>query len=137
MLPPGSIYANPNAPPPIYGGAPAPMGVQVGAPYGVPYAGSAGSTGSGIGAHASPRVMAAPLGAPDQSLPQPEGFSRPPNRAHPYTQFEMLRIGDMDEVLENMPRMPAVLVPHDVYHEDWIRLMTVCSLSSNSEAVGC
>ena len=40
----------------------------------------------------------------------------------------------MDEVLENMPCMPAVLVPHDIYHEDWIRLMTVRSLSSNAES---
>ena len=113
--------ANPNAPPPIYGG------VNANAPYGAAAPYGAG----GIGAHASPRVMAAGLdpvraaAAAGQSPPPPEGFSRPPNRAHPYTQFEMFKIGDLDEVMEAMPRMPAVLVPHDVYHDDWIRLMTV------------
>ena len=117
---PSSIYASPaTAPPPIYGGAQSPYGAAGAGVYGAP-----------IGAHASPRVMAAPLGDPaaggvQPQLPPPEGFARPPNRAHPYTQFEMLKIGDLDEMLESMPRMPAVLVPHDVYHEDWIRLMTV------------
>lgn len=35
-----------------------------------------------------------------------------------------MKIQDMEEFLEQIPRMPLVLVPHDVYHEDWIRLMT-------------
>ena len=29
----------------------------------------------------------------------------------------------MDDLMENIPRMPAVLSTHDVYHEDWIRFM--------------
>ncbi|CAL1701631.1 unnamed protein product [Somion occarium] len=62
-------------------------------------------------------------------LPPPEGFSRPPNLAQPYTAFETLRIQDMDEFFENIPRMPLVLVTHDVYHEDWIRFMTDLSLA--------
>ena len=110
---PVNLYANPST---IYGASAG----QV--PYAPPY-------GTGIGAHASPRVGAAPLDSvaagQQQMLPAPEGFSRPPNRAQSYTQFEMIKIGDMDDFLDQMPRMPAVLQPHDVYHEDWIRLMTV------------
>lgn len=62
-------------------------------------------------------------------MPAPEGFSRPPNLAQPYTRFDALKIQDMDDFFENIPRMPLVLVPHDVYHEDWIRLMTDLSLA--------
>jgi hypothetical protein len=56
-------------------------------------------------------------------LPPPEGFSRPPNAAQSYTHFENLKIQDMDDLTETMPRMPAVLTTHDVYHEDWIRFI--------------
>ena len=56
-------------------------------------------------------------------LPPPEGFGRPPNAALSYTQFDTLKIQDMDDLVGNMPRMPAVLTTHDVYHEDWIRFM--------------
>ena len=56
-------------------------------------------------------------------LPPPEGFGRPPNAAQSYTHFENLKIQDMDDLTESMPRMPAVLTTHDVYHEDWIRFM--------------
>ena len=119
------LYADPNSPYSAAGQAP------YGAAGQAPYGGGAAPYGSGIGSHASPRIGSVPLEAASaaasqqQMLTVPEGFSRPPNRAQPYTQFEMLKVGDMDELLEHMPRMPAVLVPHDVYHEDWIRLMTV------------
>lgn len=63
-------------------------------------------------------------------MPAPDGFSRPPNLAQSYTRFEPLKIQDMDDFYENIPRMPLVLVPHDVHHEDWIRLMTVRAPSS-------
>jgi hypothetical protein len=63
-------------------------------------------------------------------LPAPEGFSRPPNAAQSYTNFETMKISDMDDFMDVIPRMPLVLVPHDVYHEDWIRLMTVRVLPS-------
>ncbi|EIN10391.1 hypothetical protein PUNSTDRAFT_51038 [Punctularia strigosozonata HHB-11173 SS5] len=56
-------------------------------------------------------------------LSTPEGFSRPPNLAQPYTAFETLKIQDMDDFSNYIPRMPLVLMPHDVYHEDWIRFM--------------
>ena len=36
-----------------------------------------------------------------------------------------MKIQDMDDFYENMPKMPMVLVPHDVYHEDWIRFIQV------------
>ena len=56
-------------------------------------------------------------------LAPPEGFSRPPNAAQSYTKFETIKIQDMDDLMESMPRMPVVLGPHDVYHPDWIRFM--------------
>ena len=58
-------------------------------------------------------------------LAAPEGFSRPPNLAQPYTRFDPFKIQDMDDFFENIPRMPLVMETHDVYHPDWIRLMTV------------
>ncbi|KAI0047307.1 hypothetical protein FA95DRAFT_1267312 [Auriscalpium vulgare] len=64
-----------------------------------------------------------------QMLPPPDGFSRPPNLAQSYTWFETMKIQDMDAFYENMPRMPLVLVPHDVYHEDWIRFMQDLALA--------
>lgn len=60
------------------------------------------------------------------SLAAPECFSRPINAAHPYTPFEPMKIQDMDFFLESLPRMPIVLQTHDVYAEDWTRLMDVC-----------
>ena len=56
-------------------------------------------------------------------LPPPEGFSRPPNAAQSYTHFENLKVQDLDQLEKNIPRMPAVLTTHDVYHEDWIRFI--------------
>jgi hypothetical protein len=58
-------------------------------------------------------------------LPPPDGFSRPANLAQSYTFFDTMKIQDMEDFYENMPRMPKVLVPHDVYHEDWIRFIQV------------
>ncbi|KAI0003045.1 hypothetical protein BJV74DRAFT_568572 [Russula compacta] len=60
---------------------------------------------------------------PPPMLPPPDGFSRPANLAQSYTFFETMKIQDMDDFYDNMPRMPKVLVPHDVYHEDWIRFI--------------
>jgi len=66
---------------------------------------------------------------PPQMLPPPDGFSRPANLAQSYTFFDTMKIQDMDDFYENMPRMPKVLVPHDVYHEDWIRFIQDLALS--------
>ena len=56
-------------------------------------------------------------------LPPPEGFSRPPNAAQSYTQFYTAKIQEMDDLMESQPRMPAVLMTHDVHHQDWIRFI--------------
>lgn len=63
--------------------------------------------------------------APQEQLAAPPGFSRPINAAQPYTPFEAMKIQDMDDFLDNIPRMPLVMQTHDCYHEDWIRLMQV------------
>jgi hypothetical protein len=74
----------------------------------------------------SPRVGGgASLAQEPPMLPPPDGFSRPANLAQSYTFFDAMKIQDMDDFYENMPRMPKVLVPHDVYHEDWIRFIQV------------
>ncbi|TFK43239.1 hypothetical protein BDQ12DRAFT_642691 [Crucibulum laeve] len=64
-----------------------------------------------------------------QQLAAPEGFSRPINASLPYTPFDTMKIQDMDEFMERQPRMPLVLQPHDVYHEDWSRLMKDLTLA--------
>ena len=63
--------------------------------------------------------------AEQHRLRTPEGFSRPINVAQLYTPFDMMKIQDMDEFVSHVPRMPLVLQPHDVYHEDWIRFIQV------------
>jgi hypothetical protein len=73
---------------------------------------------------------------PSPMLPPPDGFSRPANLAQSYTFFDTMKIQDMDDFYENMPRMPKVLVPHDVYHEDWIRFIQVSSLVSAKKNLG-
>jgi hypothetical protein len=74
----------------------------------------------------------APLAPEPQMLSPPDGFSRPANLAQSYTFFDTMKIQDMDDFYENMPRMPKVLVPHDVYHEDWIRFIQVRVARSHS-----
>jgi hypothetical protein len=64
-------------------------------------------------------------GQQPEQLAAPEGFSRPINAAQPYTPFDTMKIQDMDGFLDNIPKMPLVLQPHDVYHNDWIRFMQV------------
>jgi len=78
----------------------------------------------------SPRVGGgASLAQEPPMLPPPDGFSRPANLAQSYTFFDAMKIQDMDDFYENMPRMPKVLVPHDVYHEDWIRFIQDLALA--------
>ncbi len=56
---------------------------------------------------------------PDQGqLAAPEGFSRPINAAVSFTPFDKMKVQDMDTIVDNPPRMPAVLQPHDVYPSD-------------------
>jgi hypothetical protein len=63
-------------------------------------------------------------------LAAPEAFSRPPNAAQPYTPFNVMRVQDMDDFYDQIPRMPLVLDTHDVYHQDWIRFMNVSGYGS-------
>lgn len=65
------------------------------------------------------------MGGEPLQLAAPEAFSRPPNAAQPYTPFNVMRIQDMDDFYDQIPRMPLVLDTHDVYHQDWIRFMNV------------
>ncbi|KAJ6599357.1 hypothetical protein DFH09DRAFT_1022335 [Mycena vulgaris] len=67
--------------------------------------------------------MPDPNAADQGQLAAPEGFSRPINAAQAFTPFETMKIQDMDDLIQNAPRMPAVLQPHDVYSSDWNRMM--------------
>lgn len=58
-------------------------------------------------------------------LTAPEAFGRPANAAQPYTPFATMKIQDMEQFYDQIPRMPLVLDTHDVYHQDWIRFMSV------------
>ncbi|KDQ07755.1 hypothetical protein BOTBODRAFT_48603 [Botryobasidium botryosum FD-172 SS1] len=57
----------------------------------------------------------------------PPSFNREPNRAQAYTPFESFPVvydlNDMITLLPSLPPLPAVLVPHDVLHDDWGRYM--------------
>ncbi|KZT27016.1 hypothetical protein NEOLEDRAFT_1177189 [Neolentinus lepideus HHB14362 ss-1] len=69
-------------------------------------------------------------GEPPVNQGPPEGFARPPNLAQPYTPFDRMKVFELDE-LEVLapPRMPVVLGPHDVYPEDWNRMMQDLALA--------
>ncbi|KNZ80030.1 Protein transport protein SEC22 [Termitomyces sp. J132] len=67
--------------------------------------------------------LAAGRGAPPQQLAAPEGFSRPVNGSHPFTPFDIMKIQDMEKFWSEVPRIPGVLMTHDVFEEDWRRLM--------------
>ncbi|KAK7060259.1 hypothetical protein VNI00_001024 [Paramarasmius palmivorus] len=62
-------------------------------------------------------------------LAAPECFSRPMNAAHPYTPFDPMKIQDMEDFYDHIPRMPAVLQAHDMFNEDWSRLMEDVALA--------
>ncbi|KAJ6539060.1 hypothetical protein B0H19DRAFT_1176932 [Mycena capillaripes] len=67
--------------------------------------------------------MSDPNAADQGQLAAPEGFSRPLNTAQSFTPFEKMKIQDMDDLIHNAPRMPAVLQTHDCYPADWNRMM--------------
>lgn len=105
--------------------APSPM------PGGPPPAGpySSGSIGYPQGpGGASPNMAPVPFpgeqgpGQPHQ-LAAPEGFLRPVNGSHPFTPFDIFKVQDMEKFWSDIPRMPKILVTHDVFEEDWSRLM--------------
>lgn len=66
------------------------------------------------------------VGLDAQQLTAPEAFSRPANAAQSYTPFNTMKIQEMEQFYDQIPRMPLVLETHDVYHQDWIRFMNVC-----------
>jgi len=74
----------------------------------------------------SPRM---PVSLGGEQLTAPEAFARPANAAQPYTPFATMRIQNMDQFYDQIPRMPLVLDTHDVYHQDWIRFMSVRPVS--------
>ncbi|KAF7348046.1 Protein transport protein sec22 [Mycena sanguinolenta] len=65
---------------------------------------------------------AVPAGYPPL-LAAPEGFSRPINTAQAFIPFKKIKVQDMDSIVDNLPRMPVVLLPHDVFPSDWNRMM--------------
>ncbi|KAG9317645.1 hypothetical protein JVU11DRAFT_1856 [Chiua virens] len=76
----------------------------------------------------SPRMPTAVVGDPHQ-LTAPEAFSRPANAAQSYTPFNTMKIQEMEQFYDQIPRMPLVLETHDVYHQDWIRFMNDLALA--------
>ncbi|KAF8583970.1 hypothetical protein K439DRAFT_1182913 [Ramaria rubella] len=55
-------------------------------------------------------------------LESPAGFTRQPSMAVPYTYFDpVLVLSDLNGLYQQLPTMPPVLVPHDVWLEDWVR----------------
>ena len=55
----------------------------------------------------------------------PECFGRPMNTGLAFPAFDPIKIQEMDEFLERLPKLPLVLQSHDVTHHDWIRLTQV------------
>ncbi|KAG6832879.1 hypothetical protein H0H92_004763 [Tricholoma furcatifolium] len=66
---------------------------------------------------------------PPHQLAAPEGFSRPVNGSHAFTPFDIMKIQDMERFWSEVPRMPNVLNTHDVFEEDWRRLMQDMALA--------
>lgn len=131
-----SPYAKP--PPPYLGGAPSPyLPPQTSQVYppghvmdGQPYPRSRAPSpmpGPPAAFPTSPRMPVSAAGA-DQQLSVPDAFSRPANAAQPYTPFNPMKIQDMEQFYDHIPRMPLVLDTHDVYHQDWIRFMNDLAL---------
>ncbi|KIJ70483.1 hypothetical protein HYDPIDRAFT_122358 [Hydnomerulius pinastri MD-312] len=82
----------------------------------------------GVAFPSSPRMPGSVVGG-EQQLSAPEAFSRPANAAQPYTPFSVMKIQDMEQFYDQIPRMPLVLDTHDVYHQDWIRFMNDLALA--------
>lgn len=141
--------ANPNVYPPghILEGTPRPPHSRSTTP--LPQAGSlpasyTPSMGGGVPFPTTSVPFSQPSVGPSPRIPEqgahqlaaPPCFSRPVNAAQSYVSFTTMKIQDMDEFLERLPRMPAVLKPHDVYVEDWNRLIQVLDLRL-SPCIGC
>ena len=89
-------------------------------------------TSPGVGV-ATPLVggYGAPSMPQEHLLASPEAFNRPINRALAFTPFQMLKLQDMDDFLDDLIRpQPPILSTHDVLPEDWGRFMNVRSFSA-------
>lgn len=138
VYPPGHIYEGELIPgvasgaisrshSPVPGTAPYPSSISN--PGAVTFAGGAGASG---GYGVVPRTPRHDRDPEQDLLATPEAFSRPLNRAVTFTPFEIQKIQDLDDFLRNIPRFPVVLSTHDVYAEDWGRLMGVSDSLQNS-----
>ena len=78
-------------------------------------------------AGASPHFPGRMLPATGQQFTPPEGFYRPINPNMSYSEFATIKIQAMEDFLlaPQPPRMPPILKSHDVFPEDWLRLMNV------------
>ena len=73
----------------------------------------------------------APSMPQEHLLASPEAFNRPINRALAFTPFQMLKLQDMDDFLDDLIRpQPPILSTHDVLPEDCGRFMNVRSFSA-------
>ncbi|PFH52626.1 hypothetical protein AMATHDRAFT_74099 [Amanita thiersii Skay4041] len=77
----------------------------------------------------SPRIPDMPFMDKHNQPMLPESFSRPVNPSFPYAPFDTIKIQDMDDFLERLPKLPLVLSSHDVTHHDWIRMVQDLSLA--------
>ncbi|KAF8138682.1 hypothetical protein EV363DRAFT_539850 [Boletus edulis] len=130
--PPRSTSPFPRAPSPYGGGANStvypPGHVLEGQAFSRSRAPSPMPGGPGVTFSTSSRMPSVP-GGPEQQLPAPEAFSRPANAAQSYTPFNTMKIQEMEQFYDQIPRMPLVLETHDVYHQDWIRFMNDLALA--------
>ncbi|KIJ26984.1 hypothetical protein M422DRAFT_785063 [Sphaerobolus stellatus SS14] len=66
----------------------------------------------------SPRLRQGSMSA--RAVQAPDAFSRPPSQAMPYTYFDSFAIlRDLQYLYNELPPLPAALLPHDVYHHEW------------------
>ncbi|KAH0580632.1 hypothetical protein H2248_002118 [Termitomyces sp. 'cryptogamus'] len=68
-------------------------------------------------------LLPAGRGAHPQQLIASKGFSRPVNGSNPFMPSDIMKIQDMEKFWSELPRIPGVLMTHDVFEEDWHRLM--------------
>jgi len=59
----------------------------------------------------------------------PDCFTRGVNPTLSFPAFDPIKIQEMDEFFERLPKLPLVLQSHDVTHHDWIRLTQDLSLT--------
>lgn len=124
---PRSPYANPQAlerPRSAYGNHPQALDRPRS-----PYAADSNYSYSGVTGPGYVDVNAQQRGAlinpAQQGIMFPEAFNRLPSFGRgSLAPFEPFLITWLDNLAKDMPRLPAVLVPHDITHQDWIKFMS-------------